>query len=322
MTKKSLRIWMCLIEVVFIYAGIVLTVYLLRTYTSVFKLDRNLFGGYPIATKAILYMVLPSLLIVLPAGISGKSSQVQHKSNEYPEQCTASRKKNTLAVGRNLRDFGIAIGSPRHELKMGVYALIAVLSAECTYIILSLLDLSYKSLLGGGLIAIAYLCALLAFVRLTAKWHRHYEVINCHSLLLFLFVGTCLLGFASTIPGFHRGWASQTCYLVIITGFGEELFFRGYVQSRLNMGLGTPFSVAGVKFGLGLPIASLLFALSHGIFGGGTVGWVLSTFPYGLLMGYLREKTGTIFACGLVHASPYIVWVVWEQLTGKSFLVG
>jgi membrane protease YdiL (CAAX protease family) len=108
--------------------------------------------------------------------------------------------------------------------------------------------------------------------------------------------------------------------LVFVTGFGEELFFRGYAQARLNVAFGKPFQVAGVNIGWGLPVASVLFGISHAIFSGGTVGWGIATFGHGMVLGYVREKTGTIFACSLLHGMPYLVWVLYEHLTGTAFL--
>jgi uncharacterized protein len=51
--------------------------------------------------------------------------------------------------------------------------------------------------------------------------------------------------------------------LTICTALGEELFFRGYVQSRLNGVFGRPWQLFGVPIGPGLLVASLLFGSIH-----------------------------------------------------------
>src|SRR6185436_12936637 len=48
-------------------------------------------------------------------------------------------------------------------------------------------------------------------------------------------------------------------WLVIGAGIGEEVFYRGYIQSRINESFGRPFQLGGLQFGAGLLISSLLF---------------------------------------------------------------
>jgi hypothetical protein len=66
MEKRYSMIWTGLVEVGIVYAGIVLTVHVLRIQTSLLQLERNFFGGYGIAIKTLLYIVLPSVLIASP----------------------------------------------------------------------------------------------------------------------------------------------------------------------------------------------------------------------------------------------------------------
>jgi len=103
--------------------------------------------------------------------------------------------------------------------------------------------------------------------------------------------------------------ALTVLWLVLGAAVGEELFFRGYVQSRLNEAFGKPFSVFGVAFGPGLIIAAALFGLVHMLnpydyfMGTGRLAWwhgltSATTVYYGLL----RERTGSIAAPIIVHA--------------------
>ena len=98
-------------------------------------------------------------------------------------------------------------------------------------------------------------------------------------------------------------------WVVVGAGIGEEVFFRGYVQSRLNGAFGRPWRLQGVAFGPGLLIASALFGLVHVLnpadyFAGvARFGW-----PHGLatcaalFYGFLRERTGSVLAPAVVHA--------------------
>lgn len=98
----------------------------------------------------------------------------------------------------------------------------------------------------------------------------------------------------------------------VCSGFGEEIRFRGYYQSRLNQAFGRPFRVLDVPFGPGLIITSGLFALVHvlntaDLFGGRyefAWWWGLWAFFGGVFFGLIREKTGSIVAAGIAHGLP------------------
>jgi membrane protease YdiL (CAAX protease family) len=89
----------------------------------------------------------------------------------------------------------------------------------------------------------------------------------------------------------------------LFVGFGEELFFRGYVQSRLNRAFGRPWRLGGARVGAGLLMAALVFGAMHALASPphSSVAWALWTIPGGLTFGYLREKGGSILACAIAH---------------------
>jgi hypothetical protein len=101
----------------------------------------------------------------------------------------------------------------------------------------------------------------------------------------------------------------------LFVGFGEEIIYRGYIQSRLNQVFGKPYQVFGVSFGWGLILSSLLFGLSHvgivslllGDSTGLTWPWGVWTFFGGLVYGFVREKTGSILAPALLHGMPQAI---------------
>jgi membrane protease YdiL (CAAX protease family) len=97
-------------------------------------------------------------------------------------------------------------------------------------------------------------------------------------------------------------------WIVLGAAIAEELFFRGYVQSRLNEAFGRRLDLLGVRFGPGLFIAAGFFGLVHVLntydyfTGSGRLNWwhgvaAASTLFYGLL----RERTGGIAAPVIVH---------------------
>ena len=95
---------------------------------------------------------------------------------------------------------------------------------------------------------------------------------------------------------------------LIFVGFLEELFFRGYLQSRLNDAFGRPYELAGVAFGAGLIVSAAIFGLAHPLTSpaGFPWPWALWTGAGGLLFGFLREKTGSAVAPAIAHG----LWVL------------
>jgi uncharacterized protein len=103
--------------------------------------------------------------------------------------------------------------------------------------------------------------------------------------------------------------ASTINFMFYFAGFGEEILFIVYFQSRLNEDFGRPWRINGVSFGPGLLITSALFAVLHvlnpfnplvGKFELDVL-WGLSSFFFGLLFGFVREKTGTVLSASVGH---------------------
>jgi len=105
---------------------------------------------------------------------------------------------------------------------------------------------------------------------------------------------------------------STVIWQFFFSGFGEELLYRGYIQSRINQEFGRPYKVLGINFGIGLLITSLLFSSAHVLnpfnpFAGRfelAWWWGFSSFFAGLFFGLVREKTGSIVAAGIAHGLP------------------
>jgi membrane protease YdiL (CAAX protease family) len=114
-------------------------------------------------------------------------------------------------------------------------------------------------------------------------------------------------------------------WLFIGAGFGEEIFFRGYIQSRINQAFGRPIRVLGVDCGFGLIVSALLFGAIHVL---NTVDYFTGHFEFawwlgvmnifaGLFFGMLREKTGSIMAGGVAHGLMDVLVQVPRILAGE-----
>jgi CAAX protease family protein len=129
-------------------------------------------------------------------------------------------------------------------------------------------------------------------------------------------------GWASVLPfvglllvGFLAAWAinpwwplgARLVRALVFVGFLEELFFRGYVQSRLNEGIGTPFRWRGIEFGYGLLLTAVVFGLFHPLTAPDpSWPWGLWTGMFGLVLGFVREKTGGFLAPAVIHS---VLWL-------------
>ena len=94
-----------------------------------------------------------------------------------------------------------------------------------------------------------------------------------------------------------------TTYLwnILVGGFAEEFFYRGYIQSTINREYGRGWRIKGVNFGPGLLVSSILYGLSRGL-RNMNLGWGFYAFTLGLFYGLIREASGDIIAPGSANA--------------------
>jgi membrane protease YdiL (CAAX protease family) len=89
------------------------------------------------------------------------------------------------------------------------------------------------------------------------------------------------------------GLVAAAVLLGLAPGLGEELFFRGYVQTRLTRRWGRIVAIS---------VASLLFAVMH-------LDLVQGAFVLllGFYLGEISERTGSTWPCVLCHAASNII---------------
>ena len=96
------------------------------------------------------------------------------------------------------------------------------------------------------------------------------------------------------------GWIMLFLYHLACVALPEEVFYRGYMQSRLNGAFPSGVRVLGARLGVGWLYTALLFALGHYLIDFRLD--TLATFFPGLLFGWLRERTGSVAASTIFHA--------------------
>ncbi len=88
----------------------------------------------------------------------------------------------------------------------------------------------------------------------------------------------------------------------LMAGVGEEIFFRGFMQSRLRQRWGVWPAIL---------ITSVAFGLLH-------FDWIHSPMAFfmGLLLGWITEKTGSIRSSIVAHVVNNSTWVLTANLVG------
>ena len=209
-----------------------------------------------------------------------------------------------MAITRkNLASYGMSLRNLRYDLDIAVTAFLPV---ALGYLPMAFIGSDYRTWWGslimtGTEIAVLFLLGW----TLRRKQTRNESGIVVGALLLI------------TVPNLLQRAplerpVTDVIYYIFFLGLGEELLFRGYIQSRLNEAWGRPFQFFGIPWGWGLVITSVIFGLMHVINIGGLVAgnwqlepwWGLWTFFGGLVSGFVREKTGSIVAPSILHGLP------------------
>lgn len=111
-------------------------------------------------------------------------------------------------------------------------------------------------------------------------------------------------------------WPTWVIYQVLYIALPEELFFRGYLQSNIERLAGhalkmrdgqKPSSISGTAM-VGVAGSSVLFAGAHVAVLATPAG--MWAFLPGLLFGWLRAHTGSIWASVLSHAAANVAYVL------------
>lgn len=172
-----------------------------------------------------------------------------------------------------------------------------------TFLLIGILGWEFQDWLGSLTLSLVYLVVFYFIPKVTNKLPTRNNIITPNkSINLFTFLSILTIIFAyfsyEYIPVI-----SKILYYIFIVGLGEELLFRGYLQSSFNRYFGKSFSIGKVKFGWGLFLSALLFGMMHALVVVPPLWpWALFTFVLGLILGFIREKDGSILSAVLLHA--------------------
>jgi hypothetical protein len=174
------------------------------------------------------------------------------------------------------------------------------------------------------LLSLGAALALIAFFN--RNWRRYGLVPNWDAdlrwggslALLFIAVpmgAMALFGGLMPEPAGPGRVVSTILFQFFLSGIGEEIVYRGYIQSRLNAAFGRPIEIGGVRFGAGLFITAALFGLAHALSGFNPfvpsfrldLFYGLVTGIWGLVYGLLRERTGSVLGAGILHGHEAVI---------------
>ncbi len=212
-------------------------------------------------------------------------------------------------------DYGLTLKKAPECIDLAFKAFPYFILTFAGYVGLMMVGWSYLEPLGALIMTGIFILSTLLIVRVVSKDYDDFDEMQLPQTkhrnnvigLLLLLLFPILLGLG--MGKLSLAVISTVVWQFIFSGFGEELFFRGYIQSRLNQAFGRPYEWNGIEFGLGLFITAGFFAVSHMIntaailTGDFTVNWWYGTFTFvgGILFGLLREKTRSIMASGTLH---------------------
>jgi len=198
---------------------------------------------------------------------------------------------------------GVSFSDMKSQWRIG-YRSSLILLAFATWPIGLLADwgLGYATWGGGAILALIQIPVFLCVTRIVAPLPQPAGAAPTRvgTAVVLLVPVIALAAMVLLAPVAKTG--AYAIHAVILTGLGEELFYRGYLQERFNSVLGRPYRYRGISWGAGLIIAAVLFGLSHPLFRGGhDWPWALWTAALGLTLGMIREKANSVLPAALAH---------------------
>ncbi len=216
---------------------------------------------------------------------------------------------------RSWREYGLTLNDWRLSFDVGLTGYVARFVPVGAVFAVVLLGDTYRSWTGSAIVFAAEIAGIWLLLTMLMRQTTHdplgqqrrskaknNTLLLGGLLLLPIVLGLVLNRSPLTV-------ASTVFWQLIVSGFGEEIRYRGYYQSRVNREFGTPYRLMGICFGPGLIVSSILFGLVHATqMFNPLIGqydfawpWMLFTLAGGCFFGLLREKTGDVVACTIAH---------------------
>lgn len=199
---------------------------------------------------------------------------------------------------------GISFYDIKPQLRIGIRSAIVIsMFAAIPIGLLVSSGFGYASWESSIILGLLEIPAILFLTRLLAPVEQPNAVAPSRKAAMILAMTPVLAIAAMAVLAPISQKTSHIVFVFILTGLGEELFYRGYLQSRFNAVFGRPYMYQGISWGPGLILAAILFGLSHPLFRGGhDWPWAIWTAAIGITFGIIREKANSVLPAALAHA--------------------
>ena len=145
---------------------------------------------------------------------------------------------------------GIYFGQEKNSIFIAWTSFYLIGPACIGFLIIGLLGWSFKDWYGSSTLAVIFLIVLYFIPKITNKLQTQNEIDKKNLNIITILI--CLSTITTIISIFFQIESSiffKTLYFFFIVAVGEELLFRGYLQSSFNIFFGKKFKIGTVKFG-------------------------------------------------------------------------
>ena len=226
---------------------------------------------------------------------------------------------------REFKLYGLTLRRWETGLDVGLKGYLYLVAPQILLTLLSTEGAAYRHMDGSLVLSVSMFVTLFLLLRrLTGKKYKPFS-----STRVRLLVAAVLLAIPMLVGAVYGRLTlkvfSTILWQLVFGGFGEELFYRGYVQSAVNEEYGRPWSVEGVAFGPGLLVSSALYGLDRAL---NTVrpwqgvyrvswSWGLFAFSVGVFYGFIREHTGDVVGSGVANGLVDSVGEAFNKVFGR-----
>ena len=226
---------------------------------------------------------------------------------------------------REFKLYGLTLRRWETSLDVGLKGYLYLVAPQILLTLLSTEGAAYRHMDGSLVLSVSMFVTLFLLLRrLTGKKYKPFS-----STRVRLLVAAVLLAIPMLVGAVYGRLTlkvfSTILWQLVFGGFGEELFYRGYVQSAVNEEYGRPWSVEGVAFGPGLLVSSALYGLDRAL---NTVrpwqgvysvswSWGLFAFSVGVFYGFLREHTSDVVGSGVANGLVDSVGEAFNKVFGR-----
>ncbi|MGB5820689.1 MAG: CPBP family intramembrane glutamic endopeptidase [Saonia sp.] len=204
---------------------------------------------------------------------------------------------------KNKSDFGIYFPKFSDAFKLSLRAYAIGGPAGITFLLIGILGWGFADWAGSITLGIVYLMVFYFIPKVTHRLPTRNDTAAPNKRITAFVIFSLLTVIIAYFTYEHIPIISKILYYIFIVGLGEELLFRGYLQSSFNRYFGKSFHIRDVNFGWGLFLSALLFGMMHALVVVPPLWpWAIFTLIIGLILGFIREKDGSILAAVLLHA--------------------